>query len=768
MSDDSALLRLASLVDSSDDAIISTQLDGTVASWNAGAEKIFGYSAQEMIGSPITTLFPPERLAEETEFLERIRLGERIEHFEAVRRTKTGELIDVSVTLSPILDRAGAIVGISTIARDISDQKRAERAARADRTLLNVTLSSIGDAVVTTDTAGRVTFMNAVAEALSGWTVKDALGQPLGSVLVLVNEFTRQPADNPVARVLRDGHLVGLANHTILIGRDGRAHPIDDSAAPIHDERGEVFGVVMVFRDVSLRRRHEQDLLRLAAIVESSEDAIITQTLAGIVTTWNPGAERVFGYTAQEMLGRPITTLFPPERLTEEAEFLRRLAAGERIQPFETERIRKDGERIHISVTLSPLKNAAGEMIGASKVARDITERTNLVRREHAARQEAEEANRLKDQFLATLSHELRTPLNAIYGWTRMLRTGTLDGSAMSHALEVIDRNCKAQIDLITDLLDISRISTGRLTIEPRPVDLRVPLQAAIDAISPAALAKGVALDVSIDAEAPVVGGDSDRLQQVFLNLLTNAVKFTGRHGQVRVALRHAGPNLEVTFTDTGVGIDPEVLPYIFERFRQGDSSSSRPYGGLGLGLALTRHLVELHDGNVEVTSQGEGGGSCFTVRLPVLVAATGPERAAQALAPPGTTFPRLEGLRVLFVDDETDARDLVKDVLERCGAVVTTADSAPSALLLLREDRPDVLISDIGMPGLDGYELIRRVRNMEHSAGSPATPAIALTAYAGAEDRKRALESGFQSHIGKPVDPLQVAAAVLRLIRTD
>src|SRR5262245_55817571 len=750
MSDDNAILRLAAIVDSSDDAIVSKTLEGIVTTWNAGAERLFGYTAEEMIGRPITTLFPPDRLDEETEFIRRIRAGERIKHFETMRRTKSGQLIDVSVSLSPLIDSRGNIVGISKIARNINDRKRLERVALADRMLMTLTLASIGDAVVATDREGRITFMNPVAEGLSAWSAKEAMGQQLESVLVLINEKTRERIDHPVARVLRDGHIIGLANHTILIGRDGREHPIDDSAAPIHDEQGAIFGVVMVFRDVSQRRRHEHDLLRLAAVIESSDDAIVTKTLGGIVTSWNPGAERIFGYTEAEMVGRPITTLFPPERLSEEAEFLRRLGAGERIQHFETERIRRDGQRLYMSVTLSPLRDSTGEVIGASKVARDITDRVTMHRREQAARREAEEANRLKDQFLATLSHELRTPLNAIYGWTRMLRTGTLDADAESHALEVIDRNCKAQIDLIADLLDISRISTGRLTIEPRPVDVRVPLQAAIDAVSPVALAKGVALEATFDVGGPVVGGDSDRLQQVFWNLLTNAVKFTGRNGQVRVALRHAGPHVEVVITDTGVGIPPEVLPYIFDRFRQADSSSSRPYGGLGLGLALTRHLVELHGGAVAATSAGEGTGSCFSVKLPIMVTATGHEGADQVLAPPAAEFPRLEGLRVLFVDDETDARDLVKEALERCGAIVTTADSAPSALLLLREDRPDVLISDIGMPGLDGYELIRRVRHMEHTTDSPATPAIALTAYASAQDRKRALEGGLQSHRGK------------------
>jgi PAS domain S-box-containing protein len=766
MADDLIRQRLAAIIECSDDAIISKTLDGIVTSWNPAAERIFGYSAEEIIGASITRIFPPDRLSEEEDFLARLRRGERIEHFETTRRTKDGRLIDISVTLSPIRDDEGRIVGASKIARDITSRAEIQAAAERQQRLLAVTLSSIGDGVVATDNFGKITFMNPTAEALTGWSGEQALGLPLDSVMTLLNERTRERADNPVGRVLRDGHVVGLANHTVLIGKDGREHPIDDSAAPIHDERGNVFGVVMVFHDVSARRRQEEDLLRLAAIVESTDDAVISKTLGGIITSWNEGAQRIFGYTAAEAIGRPITFLFPPERLGEEAEFIRRLAAGERIEHFETERIRKDGARLHVSVTQSPLENEAGEIFGISKIARDITEQVALMRREQAARREAEEANRIKDEFLATLSHELRTPLNAIFGWVRMLRMGALDAEGANRALEVIERNCKAQTDLISDLLDVSRIVTGRLTVEPRPLDFRTPVQAAIDAVRPAALAKGIDLSLHCAPEALVVSGDSDRLQQVFWNLLNNAVKFTGRGGRVSVTIERAPSGVQGVVTDSGIGITPEVLPHIFERFRQGDSSLGRPYSGLGIGLALVRHLVELHGGSVEARSAGQGTGASFIVRLPLMAIAPRPG-AADVFSDVSRPFPRLEDLRILVVEDENEARDLVTEVLERCGAAVTTADSAPSALLLLREDRPHVLISDIGMPELDGYEFIRRVRRMESSSGD-STPAIALTAYAGTEDRKRALEAGFHLHMAKPVDPLELVLAVARFGRRN
>lgn len=766
MADDLTRQRLAAIIECSDDAIISKTLDGIVTSWNPAAERIFGYSAEEIIGTSITRIFPPDRLSEEEDFLTRLRRGERIEHFETTRRTKDGRLIDISVTLSPIRDDKGRIVGASKIARDITSRAQTQAVVERQQRLLAVTLSSIGDGVVATDNFGKITFMNPTAEALTGWSGGQALGLPLDSVMTLLNERTRERADNPVGRVLRDGHVVGLANHTVLIGKDGREHPIDDSAAPIHDERGNVFGVVMVFHDVSARRRQEEDLLRLAAIVESTDDAVISKTLGGIITSWNEGAQRIFGYTAAEAIGRPITFLFPPERFGEEAEFIRRLAAGERIEHFETERIRKDGARLHVSVTQSPLENEAGEIFGISKIARDITEQVALMRREQAARREAEEANRIKDEFLTTLSHELRTPLNAIFGWVRMLRMGALDAEGANRALEVIERNCKAQTDLISDLLDVSRIVTGRLTVEPRPLDFRTPVQAAIDAVRPAALAKGIDLSLHCAPEALVVSGDSDRLQQVFWNLLNNAVKFTGRGGRVSVTIERAPSGVQGVVTDSGIGITPGVLPHIFERFRQGDSSLGRPYSGLGIGLALVRHLVELHGGSVEATSAGQGKGASFIVRLPLMAIAPRPGMA-DVFSDVSRPFPRLDDLRILVVEDENEARDLVTEVLERCGAAVTTADSAPSALLLLREDRPHVLISDIGMPELDGYEFIRRVRQMESSLGD-STPAIALTAYAGTEDRKRALEAGFHLHMAKPVDPLELVLAVARFGRRN
>ncbi|MCA1576632.1 MAG: response regulator [Acidobacteria bacterium] len=388
-----------------------------------------------------------------------------------------------------------------------------------------------------------------------------------------------------------------------------------------------------------------------------------------------------------------------------------------------------------------------------------------------AARAEAEAANRVKDEFLATLSHELRTPMTAIFGWARLLSAGGLDEAAARRGIESIERNAKAQSQLIEDILDVSRIATGKLRLEVRPVNLADVVQEAIDAVIPAAAAKGVRLRRVLDSGANVVAGDPVRLQQVIWNLVSNAVKFTPKGGCVEIRLEHTDSHAEVVVSDTGQGIRSEVLPHVFERFRQADSSSTRTYGGLGLGLAIVRQIVEMHGGTAEVESAGERLGAIFTVRLPLMALGTfdlspDGERRTHSAAGGEVDFkcpPGLDGLRVLVVDDEQDTCDVVRAMLEKCGARVITACSAAEGLAALERERPDVLASDLGMPGEDGYSLIRKVRALPAERGG-STPAAALTAYARPEDRLRVLRAGFQIHIGKPVDPVELVTVVATL----
>jgi len=398
------------------------------------------------------------------------------------------------------------------------------------------------------------------------------------------------------------------------------------------------------------------------------------------------------------------------------------------------------------------------------RVAEQTAELRGAVEREQEARLRAEEANRLKDEFLSTVSHELRTPLNAILGWTWLLVGGRLDEGGNRRAVQTIERNARAQSQIIDDLLDVSSIVTGKLRLKAHRVDLGPVIEAAVDSVRPAAEAKGIGIEARL-GRTGVLKGDPDRLQQVVWNLLANAVKFTPTGGRIEIRLDEADGQARIQVADTGAGIPPDFLRFVFDRFRQADSSTMRTYGGLGLGLSIVRHLVELHGGTVEADSGGEGQGATFTVRLPLAPAlpkAERPEPRPVFRQPSGQDHPSLSGLRILLVDDEPDALEVVSTALEQFGAEVASVPSAADAMLALRRPGTDVLVADIGMPEEDGYSLIQRVRKLEGDLGR--LPAIALTAYAGDGDRRRALDAGFQIHLPKPIDPGALAEAVATL----
>jgi len=477
---DPSPLVLAAVVESSDDAIITQSLAGIIETWNRAAERMFGYSAGEAVGRPVSMLVPPERIDEEEGAVERIRRGDPVKHFETEGVGKNGRRVPVSVTISPVLTPTGEIYGISRIARDLTE-----------------------------------------------------------------------------------------------------------------------------------RRTLERNVFHLAAIVDSAEDAIASKDINGIVQTWNKAAERMFGYSAAEMTGHSIRTIIPRERWHEEDEVLARIRSGRSIDHFETVRQRKDGSLIEISLSVSPIKTSTGAIIGASKIARDITAQRQLAR-------DAEEANRVKDEFLAMLSHELRTPLNAVLGYTRMLRDGHLGPDRRDRAIETIERNANLLGQLVADVLDVSSIVTGKVRLNMASCDLNALVHAATDVVRPSADAKGIELRVDAP-ETPVRATcDGERIQQVFWNLLSNAVKFTPS-GLISIALTNSGGRAKVTVTDTGVGISANSLPFIFQRFWQGETAAHRGTGGLGLGLALVRHFVELHGGTIQASSEGEGKGATFVVTLPLV-----------------------------------------------------------------------------------------------------------------------------------------------------
>ncbi|HVG39125.1 MAG TPA: ATP-binding protein [Pyrinomonadaceae bacterium] len=422
------------------------------------------------------------------------------------------------------------------------------------------------------------------------------------------------------------------------------------------------------------------------------------------------------------------------------------------------------------------LRNNAGEIVKWFGTCTEIQDqkqvqevRSRLLAREQEARKQAEETSRAKDEFLAIVSHELRTPLTAIYGWARMLRTTDLDEAAQEHALEVIEQSARAQTRLIEDLLDVSRIVTGKIHIDPRPVELLPVIESAIDQVRAAAETKNIRLYHSLDAKTGPVSGDPDRLQQIVWNLLSNAIKFTPEGGRVEIRLERTETTIDIIVSDTGIGINKDFIPFVFDRFRQADSSSTRAHGGLGLGLSIVRHLVELHNGAVEVDSFGEGQGATFRVKLPVMAMHVEERRKADPLragsngAPSYLRPPTLDNLRVMIVDDESATRELLTMILKQNGAEVIAVASTAEALDNIRQKRPDVLVSDIEMPGEDGYRLILRVRAFEAEHGG-RIPAAALTAYARTEDRVRALSAGFQIHVPKPVEPNELVTVVASL----
>ncbi len=507
-----------------------------------------------------------------------------------------------------------------------------------------------------------------------------------------------------------------------------------------------------------------RDLL-YEAIVDSSEDAIVSKDLHSIVQSWNKGAERIFGYSAYEMVGQSIMKLLPADRKDEEAGILERLQRGERLEHFETKRQRKDGKIIDVSLTISPIRNEQGVIVGASKIARDITEQKEALRKLAQAHEQLQRADQLKAEFLATLSHELRTPLSAILGWVQILKERATPAE-IAEGIPIIERNVRVQTQMIEDLLDMSRIEAGKMSLDVQRVDLAAVVSAGIETVRPAAAAKDIRLTSAFSSVSGVVVGDKDRLQQVVWNLLTNAVKFTPRRGHIHVVVKRVNSHVAIDVIDNGQGIPPEFLGQVFDRFRQADATTTRRHGGLGLGLSIVKQLTELHGGTVQVTSEGVGQGATFTVSLPLQsVRHQSPQATAQmqrnAPLDEAAAKVELKGTKVLVVDDEEDSVRTVSRILERHGAEVRGVYSMEKALEEFTRFAPHVVLSDVGMPGHDGYELVQRLRAMP---GGRTVPAVALTALARSEDRTRALRAGFQLHIAKPVDFNELVAVVQNL----
>jgi PAS domain S-box-containing protein len=809
MPDDITVRHLAQVVESSDDAIVSKDLDGIITSWNRAAEQMFGYTAAEAVGRSIRMIIPDDRGTEEDMVLARIRQGKAVGHFETIRQRKDGVLIPISLTVSPIRDEAGTVVGASKIARDISDRKRADAAARR----LAAVIEWSDDAIITKNLDSIITSWNPAAERMFGYTEAEALGQ---SIRMLIPQDLQSEEDSVLARI-RAGEMLDHYE-TVRRRKDGSLLSISLTVSPIRNDEGQIVGASKIARDITERSR----LLAVA-----TEQAAITQKLGDVGSALASTLDRdtivqKVTDTAMELTNAEFGTLLYKVRGSHSGEAdvlyaasgVRKKAVAELLQTRTTavpgamwrgqgtvriEDVTEDqdyGEsgswfdlpaghppvRSYLAV---PVKSVYGEVVGAlcfghsrvgvfsdqhERLAERIAAWASVALENSRLYSEAQDANRMKDEFLAVLSHELRTPLNAIVGYARLLRGGILSAEKAARGLETLERNATWLTQIVEDVLDVSRIVTGKIRLDVQPVELPLIVDNAVATVQPTADAKGVRLQSIVDPGVGPVSGDPDRLQQVVWNLLTNAVKFTPKGGRVHVRLERVDSHVEVVVSDTGSGIRQDFLPYVFERFRQGDPGTTRKTGGLGLGLAIVRHIVEMHGGSVHASSGGEGQGATFRVRLPLMIVHSDGmdarrEHPRTARMEPLGGLADLQGMRVLAVDDEEDALTLLRVVLEAAGADVTTVASPLTAVEHIEAVRPHALVLDLGMPGMDGFELISRIR----ASTNPDVrdiPAAALTAFARAEDRTKALRSGFEMHLAKPVDPGELVAAVATLVR--
>ena len=655
--------------------------------------------------------------------------------FSAVRGSALRQLQSLFRYILAVL-ALGAIIAVLTsivVGRSIL---REERTIAEQSDLMRATLTSIGDAVITTDIDGRVTHLNPVAETLTGRPQEGAIGETLQTVFRIIDEQTRQPIENPAAMASREDRIGG---HLLLVAKDGSECPIDDRVAPIRSGDGEIHGYVLVFRDVRERREKERELsrgraaeARLAALVQSSDDAIVSKSLEGIIESWNHGAERVFGYAAEEALSRPIAMLVPPERMAEEREIIERIRNGERIDTFDSVRIRKDGSRISVSLTISPIKDAAGRVIGASTIARDISERE---RHEQALL----EADRRRNEFLAILAHELRNPLAPISTGLEVLKRAT-DPTRQAAIRDMMERQTDQLVSLVDDLMDVSRITQGKMEVRKQRVDLAGIIKMAAETSQPVISRSRHTLTVTGSRLPIEIDADPVRLAQAISNLLHNAAKFTPQGGLIELTAEESGGEAEICVKDNGMGIAQDVQESIFEMFAQGEPPLEKSQAGLGIGLTLVKKLIDLHGGGISVESKGLGQGAEFRIRLPL---PTGPGgQSAPAVA-------AIEGSRrVLVVDDNRAAAEMLSTLLQLAGHDVRTAHSGAEALDLFSDFQPELALLDIGMPGMNGYETARRLR-LRAGAGIML---VAVTGWGHDEDRRRSKEAGFDAHLVKPL----------------
>jgi PAS domain S-box-containing protein len=814
--------RYRRVAETTSDVILAAGEDGRILFINSSVEKVFGYKAAEMIGAELTRIMPDfmSRLSEVA------RRGAEKGQKRAARTgvelkglRKGGKEISVEVTFGEYAADGKRV--FTGVVRDVTERKRAESARGANETRFQELFDNANDIIYTCDLEGRFTSLNLMAERLIGYKREDVLKMDLDQIVAPEHlKLVRQTIADMVAN-----NTDNPPYEIEIICKDGRRLPVEINTRLIY-ENGRAIGIQGIARDMSERKRDErirQRLSRQAALradvsdiltsgeitlrqsLQKCAEAIVThldaslariwllndkeQTLdlqasAGIYTRIHGAHTRVpvgkfkIGLIAEEKTPSLTNDLASDSRVGDQ-EWARReglvsfagypLLMGDRligvIAMFAKHRLEPD--------MLNSLEAVSDKVVQSVQRRWIEEQRAAFLEREQAARRLAEDASRLKDDFLAMISHELRAPLTAILGWAQMLRSGALDRASAERALMTIERNAKSQAHLVGDLLDASRIATGKLTLENRPVELMSIVEAAVDAVRPSVEAKSLRMQIVLEPWVGPFNGDQERLRQVVWNLLSNAIKFTPQGGLIEVRLERLEGKALLIVSDTGQGIDPEYLPYVFDRFSQMDSSSRRRQGGLGLGLAIVKHIVELHGGAIYAYSRGDGQGSDFMITLPLATQIVeGDASELWADRPEVDQTPtragKLSGVRVLVVDDEHDTREILSVMLTRYGAEIRTAGSAAEAMEVFGQWRPDVLVSDIGMPVEDGYVLIKKIRALPPENGADV-PAIALTAYASAQDKRNALAAGFQRHLAKPVEPVALAKNVALILgRSD
>ena len=770
---------VAVLIDAVEDyAIFLLGPEGEIRSWNTGAERILGYRAAEVIGSNFSRFYGPEDLAAKKPQNElRIAAREGRVHDEGWRVRKDGTRFWVTTVITALRDDGGRVIGFAKITRDLTERRAAEERLRQSEEMFRLLVASVRDyAIFLLDPGGHVRTWNAGAQRIKGYTPEDIIGHHFSEFYPPEDKW--KPAYE-LEVAIREG---SVEDEGWRVRKDGTRFWANVVITAVRDERGELRGFTKVTRDLTQRRQAEEKLRQseevFRLLVGSVKDyAIFLLDPEGRVATWNAGAERIKGYLPDEIIGQHFSRFYPEEDLDKPA---RELEIAQRDGSVEDEgwRVRKDGTRFWANVIITAVRDEQGELRGFAKVTRDMTERKRTEeqlfeqrearflaeeerRRAEASYRVAQEANRAKDEFLMTLSHELRTPMTAILGWARLLPALPPQDETFREAVVAIGRSAQLQSRLIDDVLDVSRIVSGKLRLTVENVDVLRLLHATIDTVRPSADAKSITIATSFAPGLGTIVADATRLQQILWNLLSNAVKFTPKRGEVRIGARRTSSHVQFAVTDTGEGIDPGFLPHVFEPFRQAESPSTRVHGGLGLGLSIVRYLAEAHGGTVTAESAGRGKGATFTVTLPTgaTVVPREPQAASPLLTPAALPEKLLTGARIVLVDDDEDGRRVFRAVLRHAGAEVVDVGSAALAMEAIALRRPDLVLTDIAMPQTDGYVLARRLREQ-----NPGMKIMALSAFPAG--RAPAKDRVFDAYVTKPVEPAELVESVARVLR--